>query len=84
MAKKVAAPKKPAVAKAPECTNKLIDAIVAVRHLQDFIKDSGGLDKALGLVARVDELVKVTGGFGQLTESLAIVGKEEVAPQACP
>jgi hypothetical protein len=81
MARKVvAAPKKPAVEKAPECTNKLIDAIVAVRHLQDFIKENGGLEKAVGVVARVEELVKLTGSFEQLKEALAIVGKEEAAP----
>jgi hypothetical protein len=72
------APKKPA----PEANTTLVEAIVTVKHLQDFVKGQGGLEKALSEVAKVSELVEMTGGFGQLKQALEIVGKEDAAAQA--
>lgn len=81
MAKRPVVSKKPEAETPCECKKQLVEAIVAVRHLQDFIQENGGLEKALAAVARVSELVKVTGGFDQLKEALEIVGKEP-APAA--
>jgi hypothetical protein len=76
MAKKVPAPKKPT----PDSTQQLIDAIVAVKRLQEFIRDHGGLEKSLDAVAGVHELVELTGGFDSLKQALETVGNE-TAPQ---
>lgn len=76
MAKRVAAPKKPAV----DGGQQLIDAIVTVRHLQDFIQTHGCLEQAQQAVARVFELIELTGSFDQLNQALAIVGKGNDAP----
>lgn len=80
MAKKVAAPKKPEVAAPADASKQLVDAIVAVKHLQAFISQNGGLDNALAAVTRVDDLVKLTGSFAQLKQALEIVGKPDEAP----
>ena len=81
--------KKPAAAKNPPATspsnstkNLLVEAIVTVRSLQDFIKDRGGLEAALGTVTRVGDLVAMTGGFSERKAALEIVGRENVAPPA--
>jgi hypothetical protein len=70
MAKKPAAAKKPVA----DSTKQLVDAIVTVKSLQDFINDHGGVEKAVEAVARVGSLVKLTGGFDPLLEALKIVG----------
>jgi len=75
MAKKAAAAK-PASAPAPESGKKLIDAIVAVKHLQGFITAHGGVLNALESVSRVKSLVELTGGFDPLVEALKVVGDE--------
>ena len=78
------AKKTPAATKAPQkvdSTKQLVDAIVAVKQLQNFIKEHGGLEKALAAVARVKELVELTSGFDPLQQALAIVGKEDGPPQ---
>ena len=76
--------KTPPVAKKPAAAanTTLVEAIVTVKHLQDFVKSQGGLEKALSEVAKVSELVEMTGGFGPLKQALEIVGKEETAAQA--
>lgn len=68
--------KKPAPAKKPasDCTKQLIDAIVTVKSLQDFIQANGGVEKAIEAVARVRKMIDLTGGFDQLTQALGIVG----------
>ena len=76
MAKKAAVVKKPEVPSPAAKTQSLVEAIVTVRSLQDFIKDRGGLDAALGIVTRVGDLIDLTGGFAQLKEALEIVGRE--------
>jgi hypothetical protein len=78
MTRKAAAPRKPAV----ESKQNLVDAIVTVRHLQDFIKEHGGLEQALAAVDRVRKLIELTGGFDQLKEALEVVGRETVPPEA--
>ena len=84
MAKKAAVVKKPEVPSSSpsDKTKNLVEAIVTVRNLQDFIKDRGGLEAALGTVARVGDLVTLTGGFEQLKAALEIVGREN-APCQC-
>jgi hypothetical protein len=81
MAKKTAVVKKAEVASPADKTKNLVEAIVTVRNLQDFIKDRGGLEAALGTVARVGDLIALTGGFGELKTALEIVGGEN-APAA--
>ena len=76
MAKKAAVVKKPEIAPPSDKTKNLVEAIVTVRNLQDFIKDRGGLDAALGTVTRVGDLVAMTGGFAELKTALEIVGRE--------
>jgi hypothetical protein len=68
--------KKPSPAKTPasDCTKQLIDAIVTVKNLQDFIQSHGGVEKALEAVARVRKMIDLTGGFEQLNQAMAIVG----------
>jgi hypothetical protein len=75
-----AAAKKPAPAKVAEKTQCLVNAIVTVKQLQNFIQGHGGLENALNQVARVEELVKMTGGFEELKDAVSIVGKPD-APQ---
>ncbi len=82
MAKKAAAVKKPEVPSSVNKTKNLVEAIVTVRNLQDFIKDRGGLEPALSTVARVGDLVALTGGFAELKEALEIVGRENTPAQA--
>jgi hypothetical protein len=82
MAKKAAVVKKPEATIPCDKSKNLVEAIVTVRNLQDFIKDRGGLEAALGTVARVGDLVCLTGGFAELKEALEIVGRENVAAQA--
>jgi hypothetical protein len=77
MAKKAPAPK----SQASESNQQLVHAIVTVRQLQDFIKEHGGVDKALAAVVRVHELIGMTGGIAQLKQSLEIVGQEPAQPQ---
>jgi hypothetical protein len=79
MAKKAAAPK---AAPAADKNKQLVDAIITVKQLQDFIKEHGSLDKALGAVNRVYGLIELTGGIGQLTQALEIVGREETPESA--
>jgi hypothetical protein len=76
MAKKAAVVKKPEVPACPATTKVSVEAIVAVRTLDSFIKDRGGLEAALGTVSRVGELVALTGGFDELKAALEIVGRE--------
>ena len=77
MAKKApAAPKKPVA----DCTKQLVDAIVTVKQLQDFVKEHGNLENSLNAVNRVYGLIELTGGIAQLKQALEIVGKE-TAPQ---
>jgi hypothetical protein len=76
MAKKTAVVKKPEGVSPTDKTKNLVEAIVTVRNLQDFIKDRGGLEAALGTVTRVGELVALTGSFAELKEALEIVGRE--------
>jgi hypothetical protein len=76
MAKKAAVVKKPEVPSPSDKTKNLVEAIVTVRNLQDFIKDRCGLDAALGTVARVADLVTLTGSFEELKAALEIVGRE--------
>jgi hypothetical protein len=54
---------------------QLVDAIVTVKHLQDFVHAHGGVEKALEAVVKVHELMQLTGGFEQLKQALEIVGK---------
>jgi hypothetical protein len=82
MAKKAVVAKKIEGAATSDKTKNLVEAIVTVRSLQDFIKDRGGLEAALGTVARVGDLVALTGGFAELKEALEIVGREGAPPQA--
>jgi hypothetical protein len=78
MAKKVTAAKPQ-----PEQGSKqLIDAIVTVKNLQEFIKEHGGLAQALGAVARVRQMIDLTGSFDELKQALEIVGRDETAPPA--
>jgi hypothetical protein len=66
--------------KAPQTvdtTKQLVDTIFTVKQLQNFIKEHGSLEKALGAVARVKGLVELTCGFEQLQQALEIVGKED-------
>ena len=81
MAKKVTAVKKPEVVSPSDKTKNLVEAIVTVRNLQDFIKDRGGLEAALDTVARVGDLVTLTGGFEDLKSALEIVGRETAPAQ---
>jgi hypothetical protein len=76
MAKKAAVAKKPEVTTPAEKTKVWVDAIVAVRNLDSFIKDRGGLEAALGTVDRVADLVALTGSFEDLKSALEIVGRE--------
>jgi hypothetical protein len=78
MAKKAAPPKKPAA----DSNKQLVDAIVTVKRLQDFVKNHDGLEKAMNEVACVQSLVKLTGGFEQLKQALEIIGREEAPAQA--
>lgn len=82
MAKKTAAPKK----SEPQANKQLVDAIKAVRHLQDFINQHGSVAQALEAVDRVYNLSKLTGGFEALKQALKIVGggDEAPAPEAEP
>jgi hypothetical protein len=57
----------------------LIDAIAAVKQLQDFVKEHGSAEKALAAVLRVQGLTEMTGGFCQLKQALEIVGQEPTA-----
>ena len=67
MAKKAAAaPKKPE-SSAPN--KQLVDAIITVKSLQDFIQQHGGVAQALSAVTSVQKLVDLTGGFTALTQS---------------
>ena len=77
MAKKPSVPKKPA----PDCTKQLIEAIVTVKNLQDFIQAHGGVERAVEAVARVRSMIDLTGGFEQLNQALAIVGGQAAQPQ---
>jgi len=75
MAKKIPAAKStPAAA---DHSKQLVEAIATVRTLQDFIKERGGLESALGTVTRVADMVCMTGSFADLKEALEIVGREE-------
>jgi hypothetical protein len=75
--------KKPAPAKKPvsDSTRQLIDAIATVKHLQDFIREHGDLEKTLQAVVRVNKMIELTGGVEQLRQALEIVGKEAAPPQ---
>ena len=73
MAKKAAAPIKP---QADDSSKQLVDAIITVKNLQEFIREHGEVQKALDAVGRVQKLVQMTGGFDQLQQALSIVGQE--------
>ena len=75
MAKKAAAAKKPEGATSNH-SKHLVEAIVTVRTLQDFIHERGGLEAALGTVTRVADLLAMTGSFNDLKSALEIVGGE--------
>ena len=77
--KKAVVPVKPEPQKPSNSTAKLVEAIVTVRNLQDFIRDRGGLDAAVGTVTRVSDLVTLTGGFDELKAALEVVGRESPA-----
>jgi hypothetical protein len=47
--------------------------------LQDFIHQHGSLEKALEAVARVNQLIGLTGGVSQLNAALQIVGGESAS-----
>jgi hypothetical protein len=72
MTKKTAAPKKATTSN----SNQLLEAIAAVKQLQDFVKEHGTVDKALDAAVRVHGLIEITGGFDQLKQALEIVGQE--------
>jgi hypothetical protein len=74
MAKKAAAPIKPP---ADDSSKQLVDAIITVKNLQEFIREHGEVQKALDAVGRVQKLVQMTGGFDQLQQALSIVGQED-------
>jgi hypothetical protein len=76
MAKKAAAAKKPEGTTSSDHSKQLVEAIVTVRTLQDFIHERGGLEPALGTVTRVADLVSMTGSFNDLKSALEIVGRE--------
>ena len=78
MAKKAAA-KKPETVTAADHSKQLVEAIATVRNLQEFIKERGGLDAALGTITRVSDLVCMTGSFDDLKAALEIVGGESCA-----
>jgi hypothetical protein len=71
MAKK-STPVKP---ESTSATQNLVDAIVTVKHLQEYIQQHGGLENALAAIERVHKLVSLTGTFERLTEALEIVGR---------
>lgn len=75
--------KKPAVVKKPtaSCNKQLVDAIVAVKTLQDFIADHGDSTRAIEAVARVQKMAELTGGFESLIAALKIVGGESTAAE---
>ncbi len=79
--KKAVVAAKPEAPKHSDSTAKLVEAIIAVRNLQDFVRDRGGVEPALGTVARVCDLVALTGGFDELKAALEIVGRETITPQ---
>ncbi len=79
MAKKAAVSKKPEGTTSSDHSKQLVEAIVTVRSLQDFIKEQKGLEAALGTVTRVADLVHMTGSFGDLKAALEIVGREGAA-----
>jgi hypothetical protein len=74
MAKKIAPAPEKQIAGKPN--KQLLDAIVAVKRLQAYIEGHGGLEEALGEVAKVQELTALTGGFDSLKQALEAVGKE--------
>lgn len=77
------AKKLPVAAKTTSGNSKqLLEAIVTVRQLQEFIREHGTLEKALAAATRVNGLIKLTGSFEQLKEALEIVGTEDAAPTA--
>jgi hypothetical protein len=73
MAKQAVAVIKPQV---EDSSKQLVDAIITVKNLQEFIRDHGEVQKALDAVGRVHKLVDMTGGFEQLQQALSIVGQE--------
>jgi hypothetical protein len=79
MAKKTPAAAKPAPV--VDSSKQLVEAIITVKHLQNFIKEHGSLESALAAVARVKDLVELTHGFNELNQALEIVGRED-APAA--
>lgn len=84
MAKKTVAP---APKKPDSAPNKqLVDAIITVKSLQEFIQQHGCVASALEAVGSVRRLVELTGGFDALAEALKIVGGQsaECAPPAEP
>ena len=81
MAKKTIAP---APKKPDSAPNKqLVDAIITVKSLQEFIQQHGCVDRALDAVGGVRRLVELTGGFDALTEALKIVGGQSSAGDPC-
>jgi hypothetical protein len=72
MAKKTPAAK----SQSDDSSKQLVEAIVTVKNLQEFIREHGDVEKALEAVGRVHKLVDLTGGFAQLREALGIVGQE--------
>jgi hypothetical protein len=78
MAKKAATVKKPECTQSVDQKKNLVEAIVTVRTLQDFIAERGGLDAALGTVSRVADLVAMTGSFADLKAAMEIVGGTNV------
>jgi hypothetical protein len=76
MAKKAVPAAKSEVSATKEKVKVSGDAIAAVRSLENFIKDRGGLEAALGTVARVGDLVALMGSFDELKTALEMVGQE--------
>ena len=64
----------------PKPTTELVEAIIAVKHLQEFIQEHGSLEKSLAAVDRVCQLSHLTGGFDKLKKALEIVGGGAQAP----
>ena len=72
MAKKMPVPRKAG----EDPSQQFVDAIITVKHVQEFVKEHGGLAQAQEAVNRVQKLVELTGNFRQLKQVLEIVGAE--------
>jgi hypothetical protein len=78
MAKKASPPKQ-----APDGSKQLKQAIITVKQLQTFLCEHGGVEKAVAAVVKVQDLVKLTGGFPELKQALEIVGQDSAPADEC-